>query len=301
MSKVFIITPKRIKMEENNRLILEKNLLNVFEKYGDLQIKYNKDDKHYIDIKIDPYVICLEYDWKQEIWMSIQHTIIDKNNEERDYPIFPNAKDVEQLIYDKVKFVKGKYIISSSIDSWPLTVGIILSNIKKNITVLYQLLNNCTLRFPDGIMKIRRKSWKSPAIIADIHQESEKGFIQGIKKDEQSLYDNSPYLFGSNGTYVTPEEKYYVLKFKVLRPREELFQSINGYINVEKFIRDYYLPKIQRERMSSKLLEEINQRIANLKLDVITHDFDEYGAVSINATYVPIGFNSWEDYLRTII
>jgi hypothetical protein len=48
-------------------------------------------------------------------------------------------------------------------------------------------------------------------------------------------------------------------------------------------------------------LEEINQRIANLKLDVITHDFDEYGAVSINATYVPIGFNSWEDYLRTII
>ena len=39
-------------MEENKRLILEKNLLNVFEKYGDLQIKYNKDDKHYIDIKI---------------------------------------------------------------------------------------------------------------------------------------------------------------------------------------------------------------------------------------------------------
>ena len=38
MSKVFIITPKRIKMEENKRLILEKNLLNVFEKYGDLQI-----------------------------------------------------------------------------------------------------------------------------------------------------------------------------------------------------------------------------------------------------------------------
>lgn len=66
MSKVFIITPKRTKMEENKRLILEKNLLNVFEKYGDLQIKYNKDDKHYIDIKIDPYVVCLEYNWNYE-------------------------------------------------------------------------------------------------------------------------------------------------------------------------------------------------------------------------------------------
>ena len=148
---------------------------------------------------------------------------------------------------------------------------------------------------------IRRKSWKSPAIIADIHQESEKGFIQGIKKDEQSLYDNSPYLFGSNGTYVGPEEKYYVLKFKVLRPGQELIQPINGYINVEKLIREYYLPKMQRERMSSKLLKEINQRITNLKLDVVTRDFDKYGAVSINATYKPIGFDSWDDYLKSIM
>lgn len=58
---------------------------------------------------------------------------------------------------------------------------------------------------------------------------------------------------------------------------------------------------MQRARMSSKLLEEINQRIANLKLDVVTQDFDEYGAVSINATYVPIGFNSWVDYLKSIL
>jgi hypothetical protein len=288
-------------MEETFKLIQEKNLLNVFEKYSDLQIKYNKDDKHYIDIKIDPYVICLEYDWKQEIWMSFLHITIDKNNEEREYPIFPNSEDIGRLIYDKVKFVKGRFIINCSVDSWPQNIDTILSNIKKNKTNLYHVFDNSTLRFPDGTMKIKRKNWKSPARLIDIHQESEKGFVQGIKKDEQPLYDNSPYLFGSNGTYVSPEEKYYVLKFKVLRPRQELFQSINEYINVEKFIREYYLPKIQRERMSSKLLEEINQRIANLKLDVITHDFDEYGAVSINATYIPIGFNSWEDYLRTII
>jgi hypothetical protein len=151
------------------------------------------------------------------------------------------------------------------------------------------------------MMKTRRTDWKSPARLIDIHQESEKGFVQGIKKDEQSSYDSSPYLFGSNGTYVGHEEKYYVLKFKVLRPRQELFQPINGYINVEKLIREYYLPKMQRERMSSKLLEEINQRITNLKLDVVTRDFDKYGAVSINATYKPVGFDSWDDYLKSIL
>jgi hypothetical protein len=58
---------------------------------------------------------------------------------------------------------------------------------------------------------------------------------------------------------------------------------------------------MQRERMSPKLLEEINQRITNLKLDVVTRDFDKYGAVSINATYNPIGFDSWDDYLKSIL
>ena len=53
-------------MEEDNKLIQEKNLLNVFEKYGDLQIKYEKEDKHYIiDVKIEPYIICLVYNWKR--------------------------------------------------------------------------------------------------------------------------------------------------------------------------------------------------------------------------------------------
>ena len=301
MSKVFIITPKRIKMEEDIKLIQEKNLLDVFEKFSDLQIKYEKDDKHYIDVKIEPYVICLEYNWKQEIWMSILHTIFDENDEERDFPIFPNAEDIGRLIYGDIKFVRGKYVIKCSVDSWSQDVETILSNIKKNRPTLYHVLEKSTLRFSDGMMKIKRKNWKSPARLIGIHQESEKGFVQGIKKDEQSLYDNSPYLFGSNGTYVGPEEKYYVLKFKVLRPGQELFQPINEYINVEKLIREYYLPKMQRERMSSKLLEEINQRITNLKLDVVTRDFDKYGAVSIYATYKPIGFDSWDDYLKSIL
>ena len=58
-------------MEEDNKLIQEKNLLDVF-KNSDFQIKYEKkENKHYIDVKNEPYIICLEYNWKQEIWMSI--------------------------------------------------------------------------------------------------------------------------------------------------------------------------------------------------------------------------------------
>ena len=79
-------------MEEYNKLIQEKNLLDVFEKYSDLQIKYKKEDKHYIDVKIEPYIICLEYNWKQEIWMSILHTIFDKMMKKEIIQYFPMQK-----------------------------------------------------------------------------------------------------------------------------------------------------------------------------------------------------------------
>ena len=71
------------------------------------------------------------------------------------------------------------------------------------------------------------------AVIVDIHQESEKGFVR------------------INGTYLSSEEKYYVLKYKMPFSGKEQFH----YANISTFIREYYLPKMQRARMSSKLLE----------------------------------------------
>lgn len=283
--------------------IQESYLQTVIDRHSDLQIKHGKDNngKHYIDVTIAPYEICLEYNWNQEIWMSIQHIIVDQNNEERPYPIFPNADILMSLIILNLKFVKGKYVIGSSIESWIQTIDEILSNIRMNKGTLSSVLDNSTKRFPDGTMKVKRKVWKSTALLVDIHQESEKGLIQGIKKAEQPFYDNTPYLYGSNGTYVGPEEKYFVLKYKVLRPRQESFYSENRYTYIEKFIREQYLPKIQRERMSANLLEIINKKLSGIKMNVVTRDFDQYGAVSINATYLPLGFESWEEFLKTII
>ena len=116
------------------------------------------------------------------------------------------------------------------------------------------------------------------AVIVDIHQESEKGFVR------------------INGTYLSPEEKYYVLKYKIPFSGKDQFH----YANISTFIREYYLPKIQRERMSAKLLEEINERLSNTKLDVVTQDVDESGEASVYAKYLPQGFDSWEDYLKTV-
>ena len=230
----FFLKSAQIQFKEEQ----EKCLLNVLEKYSDLQIKHTKDDKGRcnIDVIIEPYDICFEYNRKQDIWMSIQHITRDKNNEERPYPIFPNANILISLIHDNLKFVKGRYVISCFVESWPQTIGEILSNIKKNLSAISSVFDNSTMRFPDGTMKVKRKVWKSHALLVDIHQESVRDFIQGVKKDRQPFYDNTPYLYGSNGTYVGPEEKYFVLTYKVLRPRQESFYSENRYTYIEKFI-----------------------------------------------------------------
>ena len=127
-----------------------------------------------------------------------------------------------------------------------------------------------------------------PAVLVDIYQESKKDFVQPVKKDAISDNSHSPD--------VSQEEKGYVLKYKVLGSRQELFH----YANVDKFILDYYLPKIKEETMSACLLEEINERLSQVKLDVVTPDIDESGEASVYAIYLPQGFDSWDDYMKTI-
>ena len=279
-----------------------KQLINTFSTNENIQIKYldsyGKSFGLYIDI--GSYAFYLEHKLNHAIRIDIVHKTKDRNDQEAIHSIFPKADDLKPLICDRLRFVKGAYVFNSTIDSLYKDIERVVSNINKNFSTLNLLLDNSTLRFPDGTMKIRRKSWKSPARIKGIYQESDRDFIQGIKKKDQPTYDNMPGLFGSNGTYVGYEEKYYLLKVIIIRPGLEEFEPLFYKINIEDFIRSYYLPKLQRQRMSSNLRDEMNQILAKQKIEVITKDFDDDGAVSADATYLPAGFNSWDDYLKSI-
>ena len=63
-----------------------------------------------------------------------------------------------------------------------------------------------------------RKSWYSKAKILQIKYEDPiLRMTSGVKKDNQGSYDNSPYLHGSNGTYVENSSKFFNLNFLVYR------------------------------------------------------------------------------------
>lgn len=276
--------------------------MKTFSTNDNIQIQYldSYGESFGLYVDIGSYAFYLEHKLNHSIRIDIVHKTKDKNDHEAVHSIFPKADDLKPLICDRLRFVKGAYIFNSTNDCLYKDIEGVVSNINKKFSTLILLFNNSTLRFPDGTMKVRRKSWKSPAIIKGIYQESNQDVIQEIKKSDQPTYDNMPGLFGSNGTYVGYEERSYLLKVIIIRPGQDVFEPLVDKINIEDFIRDYYLPKLQRQRMSPNLRDEMNQILAKQKLEVITTNFDNDGAVSADATYFPIGFNSWDDYLKSI-
>ncbi|SEF80180.1 hypothetical protein SAMN05216354_1637 [Xylanibacter ruminicola] len=226
-----------------------------------------------IVVNLGDYAIYINQKSVQEIEICVRHIITLRNKEI--YPIFPKADDISPLIGGQLRFVKGWYVFDSSPETLYNDVELIVSNIKKNSTDLIPILNRSTLRNPDGTMKVRRKRWKSPAKI--------KGFFQKSRYGVESDF----------------EENYYVLRIKILHPSLEEYEPLVDEIEIENFIRKNLLPGLKRERMSSNLRDEINKKLTNQKVDVITYDFEKDGSVSVDATYLPIGFKSWDEFLKS--
>lgn len=265
---------------------IKNRIANLKEKFKMLAVSFSSNEEirlSYIEYKgesfgvvinLGDYTIYINHKLYQEIWICIRHIITRRNTES--HPIFPKADDLSPLIGVKLRFVKGSYVFDSSFDTLYNDVEKIVSNIRKNSSALIPILESSTLRFSDGTMKVRRKSWKSPARIKGIFQESR----YGVESDF--------------------EEKYYVLRIKILRPSQEDYELFTYKIEIEDFIRKYLLPKYKRDRMSTKLEDEINKKLAKQQVVVITHDFDEDGTVSVDATYLPVGFKSWYEHLRSL-
>lgn len=145
---------------------------------------------------------------------------------------------------------------------------------------------------------MNRTSWYSKAKILEVKYEYPiLRMISGVKKDKQDFYDNSPFLHGSNGTYVENSSKFFNLHFIVysidpihteLKP-SVFEQDINDYMRYK------LMPHYNWERMTTGRLEFLNNKLRDIKLKVITFDMEE---APIYRNYVPYDYNNrWEDFL----
>ena len=264
---------EEIKLEIANLKEKFKMLATSFSSNEEIRLSFieYKGESFGIVVNLGDYAIYIYHKSFHEIWICVRHIITRRNKEI--HPIFPKADDLSSLIGLHLRFVRGSYVFDSSFDTLYKDFENILSNIRRSSSALIPILDSSTLRFPDGTMKRKRNSWKSPAKIKGIFQKSR----YGVESDF--------------------EEKYYVIRIKILRPSQEDYEPFIYDIDIENYIRKDLLPNLHRERTSTNLRDEINKKLAKQKVDVITHDFDEDGAVSIDATYLPIGFKSWEEFL----
>lgn len=145
---------------------------------------------------------------------------------------------------------------------------------------------------------MNKKSWNSKAKILELKYEYPiQRMISGVKKDKQDFYDNSPFLHGSNGTYVENSNKFFNLYFIVykidpihIELKPSVFtQDINDYIRYK------LMPLYGWKKMTEERLESLNNKLKDIKLRVITFDMEE---APIYRNYVPYDYNNrWEDFL----
>lgn len=146
-----------------------------------------------------------------------------------------------------------------------------------------------------------RKSWYSKAKILQIKYEDPiLRMTSGVKKDNQGSYDNSPYLHGSNGTYVENSSKFFNLNFLVynIDPcHTELAPSVFEQ-DINEYIRGILMPRLSWQKMTPVRLSLLNDKIKEVKLKVITWDMEE---APIYRNYVPFDYNnSWENFLDDV-
>lgn len=145
------------------------------------------------------------------------------------------------------------------------------------------------------------KSWYSKAKILEIkYEEPISRMTSGVKKDKQDSYDNSPYFYGSNGTYVENSSKFFNLDFLVysMDPcHTELPPSVFKR-DIDEYIRGTLMPRLGWRRMTLHRLTLLNDKIKEVKLKVITWDMK---AAPIYRNYVPFDFNNtWEAFLDDV-
>ena len=143
-----------------------------------------------------------------------------------------------------------------------------------------------------------KNSWYSKAKILGIERVSPiQRIVTGVKKGNQSYYESSPYLHGSNGTYGEHINPYFGLKFKVLKI-DPIHTELKPWFftqDIDKYICENIMPKFLWKKMTSERLDILNNKLRDHKLKVITWDMSE---APIYRNYVPYDYeNKWECFL----
>ena len=282
--------------EEREKVLLELRKRNL---ETSLTAKKNYDCfLYYIRLDLEPYVA--EISLKDELRLEFYQKISDYDNNTL-YSIMPKKEYVPNFIIQNGKYQSGGYVfkLAKLTDISKIIIKMI-DLIRQNQSALISFCNNSTNWNPDGTKKRKFDSWKTDAKIIKISKEMPiQRMIQGVSKQEQSSYDNSPFLHGSNGTYKENTNPIWCLTFKVKRLAYEVDKPEYLTLNIHNYITSILLPKLGWEKITVNRLEKVNDMIKNKPLKVVTYDMDQD---PIYREFIPDDSKSnWDSVLNELL
>lgn len=282
--------------EEREKVLLELSKRNL---ETSLTAEKNNDSfLYFIRLDLEPYVaeISLKNELRLEFYQKIS-----KYDDYTLYSIMPKKEYVPDFIIQNGEYHCGGYVFElAQLTDFSTIIIKLVDLIMQNQSLLISFCNNSTNWNPDGTKKREFDSWKTDAKIIKISKEMPiRRMFQGIPKQEQSSYDNSPFLHGSNGTYVENTNASWYLTFRVKRLAYEVDKPECFTIDIHQYITSKLMPKLGWEKITANRLTKVNDMIKNKPLKVVTYDMDK---PPIHREFIPYGSNSsWDSILDELL
>jgi len=282
--------------EEREKILLELRKRNL-ETSLTAKKKYESFD-YYIELDLEPYVAKISYENELRLEFYQKNSEYDNNTP---YSIMPNKEYVPNFIIQNGKYHSGGYVFKlAQLTDFSTIIIKMVDLIRQNQSSLISFCNKSTNWNPYGTKKREFDSWKTDAKIIKISKEMPiQSMTQGVSKQEQSSYDNSPFLHGSNGTYIENTNPIWCLTFKVKRLAYEVDKPEYLTLNIHNYITSILMPKLGWEKITVNRLEKVNDMIKNKPLKVVTYDMDQD---PIYREFIPDDSKSnWDSVLNELL
>lgn len=264
--------------------------------YCKIEENSRKNNSQHIIVEIsDQFKAEISFNWKSKIRINFFQTLNDGTIIE----VIFRWKIVPKWLKESAKFVLGHFEKEVSLENWVdviLETAMELKQRDKELASLCQISSNVD---SNGEIIQTHKSWETDGKIVSLS----KGLpafqrVVHAKRDAQSQFDRSYYFHGSNGTYVENVNPYWSLKIKIKRPAYESPYPIDIRIDIHEYVTKSLMPRLEWGKITQNRLDMLNNILSGIEMRLVTMDTDK---AALYREFTPIGFDSWNDYLDSMI
>ena len=262
------------------------------------EVRLKSDSKQIVVNISEQFAAEIFYNWDSFIQITFVQQVTDSYGYCSIVELPIRWKIVPDWVKELAEHHYGKLRRDATIENWidvMLDMAEKLYNHNVDITNLCQSFSNID---EHGNIKKAYKEWKTKGLILSLQKIMPIVHGYHAKKDQQHLYDNSPFLHGSNGTYVENANPYWCLVIKVKRPSYECPEPLKLNIDIHEYVTEVLMPKLGWERITQDRQNMLTEHLKGVTLDLITKDTDK---PALYRDFLPVGYKSWGDYLDTII